>query len=147
MAGTMAFDAAAQDALLRFLHILSGIVWIGPLYFFNLTNLPVFKFAIQNGDPNVKGAPALIYRALFWFRWGAMATLVFGLWLFHAHAASMGMTDMEFLNSQEGRYIAGGMVLGIIMWFNVWFLIWPAQKVVLGNNVKIAKGATPEEKT
>jgi uncharacterized membrane protein len=143
----MAFDAAAQEALVRFLHILSGIVWIGHLYFFNLTNLPVFKFAIANGDPNQKGGPSLILRALWWFRWGAMATLVFGLILFHMHATTMGMTDGDFLMSTgEGHNIALGMLLGIVMWFNVWFIIWPAQKIVLGNNLKIAKGVADDEK-
>ncbi|MEA3143787.1 MAG: hypothetical protein QOG31_1111 [Thermoplasmata archaeon] len=137
----------AMDSVLRFLHILSGIVWIGHLYFFNLTNLPVFKFAIANGNPDQKGGPSLVLRAMWWFRWGAMATLVFGLWLFHVRAQASGLGDMAFLtDTLEGNYIAIGMLLGIVMWVNVWFIIWPAQKVVLGNNLQIAKGVPDDQK-
>src|SRR5688572_17718903 len=75
--------SAAMESLVRFLHIAAGVVWIGHLYFFNLTNLPVFNFKVQGGDPAVKGPPALMLRALFWFRWGAMLTLLLGLWLLH----------------------------------------------------------------
>ncbi len=146
----MALDAQTMDGIVRFLHILSGIIWIGHLYFFNLTNLPVFKFAINNGDPGQKGGPSLMLRALWWFRWGAMATLVFGFWLLYirAHENPVNPSVMNFLsNTSEGHVIGLGIILAIIMWFNVWFIIWPAQKVVLGNNVRIAKGVTPDEKT
>ncbi|MFO1535974.1 MAG: hypothetical protein ABR586_09935 [Thermoplasmatota archaeon] len=139
--------SAAMDVVLRFLHILSGIVWIGHLYFFNLTNVPVFRFAIANGNPDQKGGPSLILRALWWFRWGAMATLVFGLALFHTMAEKSAMGDLDFLiNTPEGRTIGYGMLFGIVMWFNVWFIIWPAQKVVLGNNLQIAKGVADDQK-
>ncbi|HET6399552.1 MAG TPA: hypothetical protein VFH47_08375 [Candidatus Thermoplasmatota archaeon] len=133
------------DAVVRFLHILAGIVWIGHLYFFNLTNLPVFNFNISNGDPAQKAGPNLMHRALFWFRWGAMATLVFGLWLYMIRADAYG-SHADYFADPAGRTIALGMLLGIIMWFNVWFIIWPNQKVVLGNNIRIAKGLADEEK-
>src|SRR5207247_1007976 len=93
-APAMAYSAA-MDTFLRFLHILSGIVWIGHLYFFNLTNLPVFKFAIANGNPDQKGGPSLILRALWWFRWGAMMTLVFGLGLFFSRASTDPLGAMD----------------------------------------------------
>jgi uncharacterized membrane protein len=146
-------DPQFTTQLLRFLHILAGLVWIGHLYFFNLTNLPLFKFAIEGGDPNVKGPPSLMLRALFWFRWGAMATLLFGLGLYmkiRKNFVGPNMpyaTDVAYLtNASGGLTILLGMLLGIVMWFNVWFIIWPAQKVVLGNNMKIAKGVSDEEK-
>ncbi len=142
------------ETIVRYLHILAGITWIGHLFFFNLTNAPVFKFAINNGDPGQKAGANLMYRALFWFRWGAMATLVFGLWLFYYVSAPFVGAGKLYANhgaylmaTGGGLTIALGMLLGIIMWFNVWFIIWPAQKVVLGNNVKIAKGVAAEEKT
>jgi uncharacterized membrane protein len=136
----------AMTALVRFLHIAAGVVWIGHLYFFNLTNVPVFGFKVKGGDPAVKGQPALILRALFWFRWGAMFTLIFGLWLLDSLVRTYGITYGDFFATDEGKTIAIGMAMGIIMWFNVWFIIWPNQKVVLGNSIKIAGGVTPEEK-
>lgn len=146
----MALDT---QALVRFLHVLAGILWIGHLYFFNLTNLPMFKFTIAGSDPAAKAAPGLMYRALFWFRWGAMATLVFGLILFYYVTKPIVGPGLTYANHGAylmdpagGMTIGLGMLLGIIMWFNVWFIIWPAQKVVLGNNVKIAKGVSDEEK-
>src|SRR5688572_6213668 len=142
----MAFETASLDALVRTLHIAAGVVWIGHLYFFNLTNLPVFAFKIQGGDPAVKGGPALMLRALWWFRWGAMFTLLFGLWLLDIIARQHYEGYSQFFGAPEGKTIALGMGLGIIMWFNVWFIIWPNQKVVLNNNIKIAGGVAPEEK-
>ncbi|MEK6985581.1 MAG: hypothetical protein AABX89_04270 [Candidatus Thermoplasmatota archaeon] len=146
--------ALTLETLVRFLHVLAGIAWIGHLYFFNLTNLPVFKFAIHNGDPAQKAGPNLMHRALFWFRWSAMATLVLGLYLFMQTSKNFigdGLGQYAnhgaYLMAQEGGLtIALGMLLGIVMWFNVWFIIWPSQKVVLGNNVAIAKGVAAEEK-
>jgi uncharacterized membrane protein len=133
------------EAIVRFLHILAGIVWIGHLYFFNLTNLPVFNIKINGGDPAQKAGPSLALRALFWFRWGAMATLVFGLWLLYLRGDAHGGIG-EYMRTPAGATIGWGMLLAIVMWFNVWFIIWPAQKVVLGNNLKIAKGVPDEEK-
>ncbi len=140
----MAID---METVARLLHIAAGVVWIGHLYFFNLTNLPVFAFKIANGDPAQKAGPNLMFRALWWFRWSAMATLLFGLWLLSYRVNASGMGYGEYLTSDgAGLNIFLGMTLGIVMWFNVWFIIWPNQKVVLGNNIKIAAGASPEEK-
>ena len=141
----MAIDS---EAIVRFLHILAGIVWIGHLYFFNLANLPVFGFGIKGGDPNVKGQPALMLRALWWFRWGAVGTLVFGLWLLDEVRRETGLGYGEYLtDSAAGQTIALGILLALIMFFNVWAIIWPAQKVVLNNNIAIGKGVSPEEKS
>ncbi len=131
---------------LRFLHILSAITWIGLLYFFNLVNLPVFKMQIAGGDPAVKGGPALMLRALFWFRWAAMSTVVFGLLLLDYVIKNDAETYSTFFKTAGGEDILVGMILAIVMWFNVWFIIWPNQKVVLNNNIKIAKGVSDEEK-
>ena len=143
--------AEMLETAVRFLHVLAGIVWIGHLYFFNLTNLPVFKFSISNGDPNVKGGPSLVFRALFWFRWGAMLTLLLGLYLLDQVVRSprgSGRSHMEYLmQDPAGQTILIGMLMGLVMWFNVWFVIWPAQKRVLPNLMKIAKGVPDEEKT
>ncbi len=137
--------AMETQTALRFLHILSGIVWIGHLYFFNLTNLPVFKMSIKGNDANQKGGPHLMMRAVWWFRWGAMATLVFGLLLMDQIARTYPNGWSDYLASPSGETVAVGALLGIVMWFNVWFIIWPNQKVVLGNNLRIAAGGVADE--
>jgi len=142
----MAWDSNSTEALVRTLHIFAGVVWIGLLYFFNLVNLPVFNVNIAGGDPAQKGGPNLMLRALWWFRWGAMATLAFGLILLDLVARKNGGYS-TFFATNEGQIIGAGMALALVMWFNVWFIIWPAQKVVLNNNIAIAKGAAPDEKT
>ncbi|HLF16903.1 MAG TPA: hypothetical protein VI796_05685 [Candidatus Thermoplasmatota archaeon] len=135
-----------SESLARFFHVLFGIVWIGHLYFFNLTNLPAFKMSIKGNDAGQKGGPHLMMRALWWFRWGAMGTLLFGLWLLDERIKTLGMDYSGFFELPEGQNIGIGMALAIVMWFNVWFIIWPAQKVVLGNNMAIAKGVAEDEK-
>ena len=134
--------------LLRWVHVLAGIIWIGHLYFFNFVNVP-FQGKI---GPDVKKAvnPELLPRALFWFRWGAMFTFVIGLVLFtqlymYQGGGHFGPTslfrDEQGLTSRA-VWILGGMVLGTIMWFNVWFIIWPAQQKII-RGVRDGKPADP----
>lgn len=126
---TMDFNALV-DPLLRWAHVLSGICWIGLLYFFNFVNVP---FQGKMDGPTKKLVnPELLPRALWWFRWAAMATLVFGLILFfyvYMHGKQMRLQTGEM--SGRALYIMIGMTLGIIMWFNVWFVIWPTQKKII----------------
>ena len=106
-------------------------MWIGILYYFNfiqITNMPKID---EDKRPAITGviAPA----ALFWFRWGAMATIISGLivaWLngYIGEAILIGITSGDAMHTQIGI----GMWLGTIMWFNVWFIIWPNQKIALG---------------
>ena len=120
------------DLLLRWGHVVSAIIWMGFLYFFNFVNGP-FSAALD-AETKKKALPELSYRCLFWFRWGAMSTLVFGLslffWLFYGDGTGTGIYKNFVTDELAGRshYIMGGMTLGIVMWFNVWFIIWPAQK-------------------
>jgi uncharacterized membrane protein len=141
--------------LYRYLHVLSGIVWIGMLYFFNLANLPLLKFDLKKPfDVKMaeKANAHLTAKSLFWFRWGALSTVVFGLLLLHFEALKRGggsrpaYSDFFFNSGPNGYMIFGGIVLGLIMAFNVWAVIWPNQKVILANNVKIAAGVTDDEK-
>jgi uncharacterized membrane protein len=139
--------ADATEPLLRFLHIFAGIMWIGMLYFFNFANLPLFKFKIENGNPEQKAGPHVLARTIFWFRWGAMFTLIFGLLLMDQIVRGSFAGDWGlYFQDARGQNILVGAALGIIMWFNVWFIIWPAQKVIIGNNVKIAAGVPDEDK-
>jgi uncharacterized membrane protein len=124
--------------LLRWFHVLAGITWIGHLYFFNFVNVP-FQATI-GADVKKVVNPQLMPRALWWFRWGAMMTFLFGLLLFtqlymYQGGGHFGPTALLMVNGvMTGRswWILLGMVLGFIMWFNVWFIIWPAQKKIIG---------------
>ena len=111
---------------LRWLHVMSGVMWIGLLWYFNFVQTPSMPKIPDEHKPAVSKviAPA----ALFWFRWAAMATLVTGLLV----AGAQGFLAAA-ISLQEGvRTIGIGMWLAIVMWFNVWFVIWPNQKKALG---------------
>src|SRR5262245_13582601 len=119
------------SVLLRFGHIMFGIIWIGHLYFFNLVNVPFQADLDKELKPKVN--PKLLLRAFWWFRWGAMYTLVFGLALFFYKYMYQGLfRDAEGHVAVRSVWIIFGMLLAIIMWFNVWFVIWPRQKKILG---------------
>ena len=122
----------------RWLHVFMGIVWIGHLYFFNFVNL---QLQGKMDDPTKKLVnPHLMPRALWWFRWGAMVTFLSGLILFaqiFMYTPDLGWGANMILKGADGltdraRWIMWGMTFGSIMWFNVWFVIWPAQKKLLG---------------
>ena len=123
--------------LLRWIHVIAGIVWIGHLYFFNFVNVP-FQGTI-GADVKKVVNPQLITRALWWFRWGAMTTFIVGLLLFtqlymYVPGVGFGVSDQFSTDAGiTGRaiWILIGMLFGTVMWFNVWFIIWPAQKKVL----------------
>src|SRR5436189_1586041 len=131
--------------LLRWLHFLAGITWIGLLYYFNFVQTPFFATA----DAPVRTgmiAGSLVGRALWWFRWGAMVTFITG-WLYILHMMFHGYGGVrEFFASAYGWKIFFGGMLGSVMWANVWFVIWPAQKVVIESATKVSKGgqAIPE---
>jgi uncharacterized membrane protein len=119
----------------RWLHVLSGVMWIGILWYFNFVQTPSMPKIPDEQKPAV--SKVIAPTALFWFRWGAMATIVTGLLL-----ASMNGYLVQALSLQKGVHAIGlGMWLGAIMWFNVWFIIWPNQKKALG-----IVTVTPEEK-
>jgi len=122
--------------LLRWFHFLAGITWIGLLYYFNLVQTPFFA---ETDAPVRSGAiQKLVPRALWWFRWGAMVTFITG-WLIILHRwGQLGWSG--WWNSSYGWTITLGGILGSIMWANVWFVIWPNQKVVIANALQTAKG-------
>jgi len=121
----------ASNALFRWIHIVAGVIWIGHLYFFNFVNLPFQGGLDKELKPKVN--PPLILRALYFFRWGAMWTFLFGLALFYLiYIRGGAILDADHHMSQRGMWILFGGLLGTIMWFNVWFVIWPRQKKILG---------------
>ncbi len=131
------FGQFNELSLARWFHILSGITWIGLLYYFNVVQVPALAAATADkGGPGGAGiAKYVAPRALFWFRWGAVATLATGLWYLARSANLMGAIMLGMGGESVNLYqlvIGIGMWLGAIMFFNVWVLIWPNQKKILG---------------
>jgi uncharacterized membrane protein len=129
--------AEGWQFLLRWVHFLAGITWIGILYYFNLIQTPFFGTELggQARGPMVRG---LLPNALWWFRWGAMFTFLSGLaiilWRLHQ---GIGLGDPYMTR------ILTGALLGTLMWANVWFVIWPAQQVVIRSAEQVAGGGQP----
>jgi len=111
---------------LRLLHVIAGIIWVGLLFYFNFIQIPNMVKIPDNQKSAISNiiAPS----ALFWFRWSAMATIIFGIML----AYFQGYIVEAFTLSETHWVIGIGMYLGIIMFLNVWLVIWPNQKKVLG---------------
>ena len=133
---------AGWEFLIRWLHFLAGVAWIGMLWYFNFVQTPFFGSELGGG---VKGAMTrgLVPNALWWFRWGAMFTFLSGvtLVLFKFHSGGAAMLGEAYMDT-----ILTGALMGTFMWANVWFVIWPAQKVVIASAEQIAGGgeAIPE---
>lgn len=127
------------DLILRYSHVLSGITWIGLLYFFNFVQVPAF--AQLSDGARSEALRKLTFRALWWFRYAALATFLFGLALalFIQSQTGDGGADSYF-ESAQGYSIMTGMLLGITMFANVWLVIWPNQKVVIGSAETVAGG-------
>ena len=120
-------DAIVQ-ILFRSVHLVAGVAWIGLLYYFNLVQVPFMKEA----DPSTKSGVVqkLLPRALWWFRWSALVTVLAGFGL-------MGIDRI----SNMSILIGGG--LGLIMFLNVWLIIWPNQKAVIRMTAEAAATRTP----
>ena len=124
-----------EPSFARWLHILSGIMWIGLLYYFNVVQVPGLAVAAADkGGPGGAGITKYIApRALLWFRWGAVATWLTGFWyLTYAHQFINALTLGSGGKDNYGLVIGLGMWIGTIMLFNVWVLIWPNQQKILG---------------
>ena len=118
----------------RFGHILSGVTWIGLLYFFNFVQVPAYaKFS---DGARSEGLRFLTLRALWWFRYAALLTFLFGLSILAVYGDEMD----NYFTGQHGTAILTGMLFGITMFLNVWGVIWRNQKVVIGNAETVAAG-------
>jgi uncharacterized membrane protein len=116
--------------LMVWIHVLAGITWIGLLYYFNFVQVPALaEAAADEGGPGGAGITKYVApRALWWFRWGAVVTWLSGA----GYLGHLGMLDDAFMLNSAGFVIGVGAWLGTIMLFNVWVLIWPNQKKILG---------------
>jgi len=119
-------DQVLIDYLARWGHYLSGITWIGLLYYFNFVQTEYFKEA--DGDARTDAFTKLVPRALWWFRWGAMFTFLTGLIMLGIRGAGVTVD------------ITVGAVLGTLMFLNVWLIIWPNQKIVIASNEQVKSG-------
>jgi len=138
--GDLSFDRLFWSWLFRYFHVISGVMWIGLLWYLNFVQIPSMPKFTDEQKPAITKviAPAV----LFWFRWAALATIVTGLIVAYLNgyvhqALALGIGS----GGGKDTAIGIGMWLGLIMAFNVWFIIWPNQKKVLG-----IVEATPEEK-
>src|SRR2546427_656515 len=124
------FSAAGIQFLLRWLHFLSGITWIGLLYYFNFVQGPFFAEA--DASTRSVATQKLVPRALWWFRWSAMVTFLSGLTILILRRASW--------SDPWGITILTGAAFGTVMFVNVWRVIWPNQRTVIANAVATAGG-------
>lgn len=124
--------------VLRWLHLFFGVMWIGLLYYFNFVQGAFF--AETDASTKSNAIQKLVPRALWWFRWGAMYTVLTGI----VYLGSKGHHDGHAIyETSWGVAILTGMLLGLTMWANVWFVIWPNQKIVIESATQVAKGGKP----
>ena len=136
LALNMGLGAVNWLTLIRWLHILAGITWIGLLYYFNFVQTPAMAAAAADkGGPGGAGVSKYVAPlALLWFRWSALVTWVLGF-CYLAYRGSLGAFALGMEKTPVDNYeltIGVGAWLGTIMLFNVWVLIWPNQKKILG---------------
>jgi uncharacterized membrane protein len=148
---TQGYDGLAFELfVLRWLHVVAGVMWIGLLWYFNFVQIPTMPKVPDELKKGVSGyiAPA----ALFWFRWAAMATFVLGVILALRNNYLLEAYTLDLSDGAAGwpvvpKYLAIGigMWLGTIMWFNVWFVIWPNQQKALNIGGKYSDLPAPDK--
>jgi len=148
---TQGYDGLAFELfVLRWLHVVAGVMWIGLLWYFNFVQIPTMPKVPDELKKGVSGyiAPA----ALFWFRWAAMVTFVLGIILALRNHYLLEAYTLDFSDGAAGwpvvpKYLAIGigMWLGTIMWFNVWFVIWPNQQKALNIGGKYSDLPAPDK--
>ena len=148
---TQGFDGAFFELfVLRWLHVVCGVMWIGLLWYFNFVQIPTMPKVPDELKKGVSGYIAP--EALFWFRWGAMGTILFGIILALRNGYLVQAYTLDLSDGLQGWPVAPkslaigiGMWLGTIMWFNVWFVIWPNQQKALNIGGKFSDLAAPDK--
>jgi uncharacterized membrane protein len=132
-----------QDGLwgaARMAHVIAGVMWMGLLWFFNVVQTPAF--AEMDPPARNNAMDKLTWRALWWFRWAAAATVAFGVLII---AIEPDLYDGDYWTSPVGSTLGLAILFGITMFLNVWLVIWPAQQQVIANarNVQAGGEADP----
>ena len=141
ISGGWHLDTYFWSAIFRYLHVLSGVMWIGLLYYFNFVQIPNMPNIPDEQKPAI--GKVIAPAALFWFRWAALSTIITGLIVAYLSGYVNQAMTLGLVGETDPKSITIGigMWLGIIMAYNVWMIIWPNQKKALG-----IIDATPEEK-
>jgi uncharacterized membrane protein len=133
------FSRGGLSYLSRWSHVIFGITWIGLLYYFNFVQVPAF--AEMEAAARNNAIDKLASRALWWFRWAAVATVLSGLLIL---GFQKQLNDMDYFKSAPGMAIAVGILLALTMFVNVWGIIWRNQKVVIANARNVQAGGEPD---
>ena len=130
---SIGFGGAFWMAVARWTHVVAGIMWIGLLWYFNFVQIPTMPSIPDEMKPAI--GKHIAPKALFWFRWGAAFTVLTGLIVAHLRDYMVEVLSLGALAeayTPQYSFIGIGMWLAIIMAINVWFVIWPNQKIALG---------------
>jgi len=129
--GGFDFDLIFWSWLFRYFHVLAGVMWIGLLWYFNFVQIPNMQNIPDDQKPAI--GKVIAPAALFWFRWSAFVTIITGIAVAYLNGY-IHQAMILGIGTGGGKYtaIGIGMWLGLIMAFNVWFIIWPNQKKALG---------------
>ena len=131
ISGGWYLDTYFWSAIFRYLHVLSGIMWVGLLYYFNFVQIPNMPNIPDEQKPAI--GKVIAPAALFWFRWAALSTIITGLIVAYLNGYINQAMSLGLLGGNAKNITIGiGMWLGIIMAYNVWMVIWPNQKKALG---------------
>lgn len=133
------FSTEGLVMVLRWIHFMSGVAWIGLLYYFNFIQGAFFA-EIEAPVKNVAFSK-LVPKALWWFRWGAMGTFLSGVAMLAIAGKDYGA---DFMNTSYGIFIYTGALLGTIMFLNVWLVIWPNQKIMIASAEGVLKGGAAD---
>ena len=132
ISGGWQLDSYFWSAVFRYLHVLSGIMWVGLLYYFNFVQIPNMPNIPDEQKPAI--GKVIAPAALFWFRWAALSTIITGLIVAYLNGYVNQAMTLGLIGDADPKSITIGigMWLGIIMAYNVWMVIWPNQKKALG---------------
>ena len=148
--GNLELNEAFWGFIIRWAHIICGVMWIGLLWYFNFVSTPTMPKIPDELKPAL--GRFITPAALFWFRWAAMGTIIFGILLAGMNRYLVQAYTLDAVGDAGGAFstpsyllIGIGMWLGTIMWFNVWFVIWPNQQKALNIDNRYPDLAAPDK--